>query len=232
MVTGPDTAQTLSRGLQVLERIAADPQGRTLGQLAAELGLSRTIVGRLVNTLLAHGLIRRADDGVLTVGLGVLALVRHVHPALGERSRELLQRLAEATGATAHLAVADGAESVAVAVIEPRSTPYHIAYRVGSRLPVEAGALGRAILSARAGRREVMISTGEIIPGATGIAASVVGIGIPAAIGVVAAHELDMSIVGPLVSAAAEELSGSVAAPVASPSQGTSVADRAVTVYN
>lgn len=212
-MTQPDTAQTLSRGLQVLKLIAAHPQGRTLGQLATDLGLGRTIVHRLVNTLVAHGFVRRGDDGALTVGLGVLALVRNVHPALGERSRDLLQRLAEATGATAHLAVADGPESVAVAVIEPRSTPYHIAYRVGSRLPVERGALGRAILAARAGRREVMISAGEIIPGATGIAASVVGIGIPAAIGVVAAHDLDMDAVGPLVWAAAGELADSVDSP-------------------
>lgn len=55
----------------------------------------------------------------------------------------MLRRLAEQVGATAHLA--DGVEAQAVAVVEPSWTDVHVAYRVGSRHQVGAGAAGRAV---------------------------------------------------------------------------------------
>ncbi|GLY88870.1 IclR family transcriptional regulator [Actinoallomurus iriomotensis] len=201
-----ETSLTLSRGLSLLELLAGSPEGRTLTELAGELGLSRPAVYRLVATLIDHHLVRRTRDGTFSVALGVLALTRHVLPALGEASREVLQRLAEETGATAHLAVAEGAESVAVAVVEPRTADFHLAYRVGSRLPVEQGALGRAILAGRQGRFEVLSSTGEIIPGATGVAVPLIGLGSPAALGVVAPHPLDVDAVSPALVDAAQRL--------------------------
>ncbi|MBM9468757.1 IclR family transcriptional regulator [Nakamurella leprariae] len=213
----PETAQTLSRGLSVLELLAAAPEGRTPARIAADLRLSRPIVYRLLSTLAEHRMARRDVDGTWTVGLGVLPLVRQVHPALGERARGVLRDLAESTGATAHLAVADGAESVAVAVVEPRSALYHIAYRVGSRVPADVGALGRAILASAAGRTEVLSSTGEIIPGATGIATSVVGLGLPASVGVVSVHALDLGTVGPLVAAAGRRLVATIEPDIAAP---------------
>ena len=69
-----ETSQTLDRGLRVLRTLAATPSGLSITALAAEIGVNRTVVYRLVATLEQHGLARRDPSGRLHVGLGVLAL--------------------------------------------------------------------------------------------------------------------------------------------------------------
>ncbi|WP_392544251.1 IclR family transcriptional regulator [Oryzobacter telluris] len=202
----PETSLTLSKGLQVLELLARTPDGRTVAEICDELTLSRPTLYRLVTTLIEHGLVLRSPDGTYRVALGLLALVRNVVPALGEMSEEILQRLAEGAGASAHFAIAEGDQSVAVAVAEPRLAEYRIGYRVGTRLPLDRGALGKAILAGRSGPPRVLSSTGEVIPGATGAAVAVVGLGSPAAVGIVALRPLDMEVVKPLLVSAADEL--------------------------
>jgi DNA-binding IclR family transcriptional regulator len=210
-VRGPETSQTFSRGLSVLSALAQSPRERTASELARALGLPRPVLYRLLATLVAHGLVRRGPQGGYVVSLGVLELGRHVLPALRTDAHDVLRRLAEETGAAAHLAVADGEESVAVAVVEPRTGDYHLAYRVGSRLPVTQGALGRAILASREGRSELCTSSGEVFPGTSGAALPVRGLGTPAAVGVVAPRDLDLGIVGAALRDAATRLSASMA---------------------
>lgn len=207
MATSGDTAQTLSRGIDVLTLIAASPQGKTPSQVAAELGLSRTIVYRLVSTLVEHGLVRRRDDGLLTIGVGALRLSENVLPALRESTRDILERLAEKAGATAHLCVADGQEVLAVSVVEPQTTTFHVAYRVGSRTPLGVGALGQAIESARAGQSRLHESEGQLIPGAHGIVASLPDLaGALGAVGVVTLAGVETAVMRDAVQAAADEL--------------------------
>ncbi|NBO46554.1 MAG: HTH domain-containing protein, partial [Actinobacteria bacterium] len=45
-----ETSQTLDRGLLVLEVLAKAEGGRTVTQIAQELGISRTVVYRLLAT--------------------------------------------------------------------------------------------------------------------------------------------------------------------------------------
>lgn len=204
-----ESAQTLDRGLRVLTALADAPHGRTVAELAAELGVGRTVVYRLLTTLQAHNLVVRAADGRVRLGLGVLELAHRVQPLLREAAAGPLRTLAEQVGATAHLTIVDGGEALAVAVVEPSWTDYHVAYRVGSRHPLERGAAGRAILLARAAAPDqphppYVSSTGELESGAHGIAAPVPSVaGLEASVGVVAFAELDADAVGPMVVAAA-----------------------------
>src|SRR5690349_6245054 len=135
-VPGPETSQTLDRGLRVLELLAEDGDnggGRTVTELAAALGVARPVVYRLLATLDAHRLVRRSEDGRVRLGLGVLHLAQRVHPLLREAALPVLRRLAEDVAATAHLTIADGGEALAVAVVEPSRTDFHVSYRVGAR---------------------------------------------------------------------------------------------------
>lgn len=189
-----DTSQTLSRGLDVLALVCASDVGLTPAQIAAELGLSRTIVYRLVGTLVEHRLVRRNTDGLLSAGLGTLALTQNFAPTLRQGSHEILETLAEELGATAHLSIADGDEALAIAVVEPRSTTFHVSYRPGSRTPIDLGAVGQALLAARQGQREIFTSEGKIVSGARGIVASLPGIsGLACALGVVTLAGTDTS---------------------------------------
>ncbi len=201
-----ETSQTLDRGLRVLRTLAATPGGLTITALAAQLGVNRTVVYRLVATLEQHGLARRDAGGRLHVGLGVLALTRGLQPVLRELAGPVLRTLAEEVGCTAHLTVADGGEALAIAVVEPSWTDYHVAYRVGARHPLEQGAAGKAILLGRsAAEKETFVETvGEIQAGARGVAAPLLAVeGLEASVGIVSLSDLDAREVGPRVVAAA-----------------------------
>ncbi|MGZ8736861.1 MAG: IclR family transcriptional regulator [Nocardioides sp.] len=203
-----ETSQTLDRGLRVLEVLAVRPNGLTVTALAAEVGVSRTVVYRLVTTLEQHGLVRRDTAGLLHVGLGILSLARGLQPVLRELATPVLRSLAEELGMTAHLTIADGGEALAIAVVEPSWTDFHVGYRVGSRHPLVQGAAGRAILRGRQPDRAGYVETaGELQAGARGVAAPLLGVdGFEASVGIVTLGDLDGAVVGPKVVAAAAEV--------------------------
>lgn len=201
--TGGETAQTLDRGLRLLTVVAHAP-GLTVTEAATRLGVGRTVVYRLVETLTAHRLLRRDRDGGLRLGLGVLYLARSARPLLADAARPALRRLAEEVGATAHLTVADGDEATALLVVEPSWTSMHVAYRSGTRHPLERGAAGQAILAGRAGRPGPVSSRGELQAEAYGLAAPLRGVDAwEASVGVVALGPLDEHAAGQAVLAAA-----------------------------
>jgi DNA-binding IclR family transcriptional regulator len=199
-----ETAQTLDRGLRLLHLVADAPVGLTVTEAASRLGVGRAVVYRLVSALTEHGLVRRDSGGRLRLGAGVLHLARRAQPLLAEGALPALRGLAEQVGATAHLTVVEGGEAVALAVVEPTWTAFHVAYRAGSRHPLDSGAAGRAILAGRSGQDRPVATSGELQPGAYGVAAPVLGVpGLEASIGVVALAPLDVATVGEQVMAAA-----------------------------
>ena len=207
-----ETSQTLDRGLQVLEAVAGAPDGLTVTELAATLGIGRTVVYRLVVTLEQHAFLRRSADGRCRLGLGVLAMGRQVQPVVRDTAVPALRLLADAVNATAILTVVDGQEAQAAVVVEPSRSDVHVASRPGSRQPLENSAAGRAILAARttAGRPldpPWVVATGDGPEGAYGIAVPVLGVpGLEASVGVLALRELNESDVGPRVARAAGEI--------------------------
>ncbi|GGL54727.1 IclR family transcriptional regulator [Planomonospora parontospora] len=202
-----ESSQTLERGLRLLRLLSGELRGRTPTEIAAELELSRPAVYRLLTTLQREGFVRRDGDGRVHLGFGVLVLARAVQPLLREGALPTLRRLAEEVGATAHLTVAEGDEGLAVAVVEPSWTDMHVAYREGSRHPLDRGAAGRAVLALRAGRGGYVATEGQLQEGARGIAAPVPGLPwLEASVGVIAFTPLDPGTVGPRVATAAADL--------------------------
>jgi len=204
-----ETSQTLDRGLRVLDVLAASPGGLTVTELSARLGVNRTVVYRLVSTLEGHALVRKDSRGRLHVGLGVLRIASAVQPVLRDVAVPVLRALAESVGCTAHLTVADGEEALALAVVEPSWTDFHVAFRVGSRNPLTRGAAGKAILAGREpGGPPYVVTSGELQTGAQGVAAPVRGVeGLEASVGIVTLDQVDTESVGEQVVAAAAEVS-------------------------
>lgn len=189
-----ETSQTLERGLLVLEVLSRreHARGLTITEIATETGLSRQILYRLVTTLTQHAYVVHEPGGRVRLGLGLLRLTDAVLPVVRERTLPVLRGLADDVGATAHLTVADGEEAVALVVVEPSWTDFHVGYRTGSRHSLTKGAAGRAIVAARAGGETLARSAGELQPGASGVAAGLVlpG-GLDCSVGVVALGSLE-----------------------------------------
>ncbi|GAV44452.1 IclR family transcriptional regulator [Streptomyces acidiscabies] len=205
-----ETSQTLDRGLRVLKLLADTDHGLTVTELSNKLGVNRTVVYRLLATLEQHALVRRDLGGRARVGLGVLRLGRQVHPLVREAALPALRSLAEDIGATAHLTLVDGADALAVAVVEPTWTDYHVAYRAGFRHPLDRGAAGMAILAGRrkgVGEPGFCLMQGELEVGASGAAAPLLGVtGVEGSVGVVMLADAVPERVGPRVVDAAREV--------------------------
>ena len=204
---GRESSLTLQRGLALLQAVAdSGAEAPSISELATAIGASRAAVYRLLGPLAERGLVWR-DGTRVRLGLGLLELADKVFPQLRSAATPALRELAERLGATAHLSIADGQEVLAVAVVEPSWTTYHVAYRVGSRHSREVGAAGRAIGT----ERPWVSSTGELQHGASGVAAPLPGM--CASVGVVAMHPLDAERAGPQVVAAAEAVAAALHVP-------------------
>jgi DNA-binding IclR family transcriptional regulator len=194
MTTEPPNANhslTLERGLRVLRVLASEPDGLSVSELAAELETHRAGIYRLLGPLADARLVVRGTDGRYTLGLGLLELASAVRSRLQEVAVRELRTLADELRATTALTIRDGEEAVVAAVVEPSGTSMHLAYRPGLRHPVVRAAPGLAILAgdtavpgerpevATARERGWAVTTGEILPGATGVAAPIVVPGRP-----------------------------------------------------
>jgi DNA-binding IclR family transcriptional regulator len=182
----PGHSQTLERGLNLLRVLAGDPDGLSVTELAAELDTHRAGIYRLLGPLVAHRLVVRGADGRYTLGLGLLELASAVRSRLQEVALRELRILADELRATTALTIRDGDEAVVAAVVEPSGTSMHIAYRPGLRHPLDRAAPGLAILAGDprlpGERPEVgiareqgwAVTTGELLPGATGVGVPIV----------------------------------------------------------
>ena len=193
-----------------------------MAELAGELGIARAIAYRIVATLVEHSLLTRDAEGRIFLGAGVPALAAGYLPGVLSLATPVLQELADETGATAHLSVAEGEEAVAALSIDPSGAHVlRVGYRVGSRHPLGRGAAGIAILAGRpttegepdavteARRAGVSITRGELQRGAVGVAAPLrLPSGPEASIGLVAFEDLDVETSVPLLLAAARRIGG------------------------
>lgn len=143
-------SQTLSRGLQVLEVLAAAGQPLTAQEIAAELGLSRTVVYRLLRTLEHHNLLGTdTPSGRFSIGLGLVTLSRSIHKPLREAAAPVITSLADQIGATAFFAIRDKDEFVCIVSAEAQNAPISVRTREGYRRKMAHSASGIAIFSTR-----------------------------------------------------------------------------------
>ena len=144
--------QSLTRGLTLLERLAEAEGGVSLVDLAQRVGLAPSTTHRLLNTLEKMDYVHQAGDlglwfvGVkaFTVGSAFLAnrdLAGQAHP--------FLYRLMEQSGETTNLAVVDRGEAVVVAQVQCREM-MRMQVKLGSRAPLHASGVGKALLAAMA----------------------------------------------------------------------------------
>jgi DNA-binding IclR family transcriptional regulator len=179
-------SQTLERGLRVLRVLAEHPDGLSVSELASALDTHRAGIYRLLAPLVDQRLVVRGENGRYVLGAGLIELASRVRPRLQEVAVAELRRLADELGATTALTVRDGEEAVVAAVVEPRNTDMHVAYRTGLRHQLDQAASGIALLAGlppREGERAPIVvarergwseSTSELLPGATGVGAPIV----------------------------------------------------------
>ncbi|MBC7632290.1 helix-turn-helix domain-containing protein [Aeromicrobium sp.] len=213
--------QTLDRGLEAIEIISQRTSGISPASLADELGVHRAGAYRILSTLERRHLVAKGSDGLYRLGSGALVVAGRFMSQYRSAAQPVVQELADRSGFTAFVSIADRAESVALAVAEPAARgSIGISYQVGARHPLEEGADGLAILAQRPERptdseavrrsraQGYALSDGEVQPGTVGLAVGTGGApttNIEASIGVVrlGLHgDLDIDQLLPLVQSA------------------------------
>jgi DNA-binding IclR family transcriptional regulator len=137
----------LERGIAILRLFRRDRPQLAAPQIAAELGIPRSTVHRLLTALVELGLLRRDAGGVFALGPGVLGLGFEYLASLDivELSNPVLARLRDATECSTHLSILEGT-SVIYLSRHPSRSAVSSNIHVGSSLPAHAAIMGRVLL--------------------------------------------------------------------------------------
>lgn len=140
--------KTVVKAFALLEALAAHGQPRRVTELARELGMAKSNVHRLLQTLVGLGYVRRDEHGLYAASLVLWERGMQVLAHLGLRraASEHMRGLAALSSEQVNLAIRDGAEVLYVAAIESthaiRAHPI-----VGRRIPIHCVSTGKAILA-------------------------------------------------------------------------------------
>jgi len=165
---GAGTLQALDRALALLAEVARR-DGASLTDLSRSLDIPTATTHRILTTLQGRDFVRFDEErqdwsvGLEAYRTGVAYLRR---AGLADMGRPVMRRLMEETGETANLAVPDGAEVVFIGQVET-GNPIRAFFPPGSRTPMHASGIGKAILAALSEERRVALMAGAGLRGFT-----------------------------------------------------------------
>jgi len=139
----------LQRGLQILRAFNRNRTEIGAPEIAKELGIPRSTVFRLMQTLEFMGFLGKVKNtrdfrlgvGVLSLGFEFLASLE-----VTELARPVLEKLRDDTGYSAHLVIRDGWDVVFVVKAAAKTT-FASSVNIGTRLPAHGTVLGRMLLA-------------------------------------------------------------------------------------
>jgi len=145
------TIPVIDRMMELLGAVEQREAGMTISDLIVVLGLPRTTVYRILNTLQRHDMVRRDDAGVYHLGGRLLTLASHVIARSSDIDiaaicQPVLDRLATELGDGVKLSILD-AEGVLVLAAAPGRREYALTVAPGQRMPVHAGAASKLLLA-------------------------------------------------------------------------------------
>lgn len=143
-----DFIQSLEKGLNVITAFDHENVAMTLTQVAKKLDLTRANARRILLTLEHLGYVSSADGKLFSLTPKVLCLGYSYMSSLSYRelAQPYMEALATEVNESCSLSVLDGKEIVYVARVQTKRI-MTIALGIGTRLPVHAASMGKALLS-------------------------------------------------------------------------------------
>ncbi len=153
---------SIEKAFKVLEAFAASRERLTLTELSDRSLRNKATVRRIALTLCDLGYLRQDESRRFSLTPKVLDLGRRFLQALSlpDLAEPHVSDLAQATHESANVAIRDGAEALYVVRVAAAQRILQINLHVGSRLPLHATSLGKALLIG-ASRQELLDILGE-----------------------------------------------------------------------
>jgi DNA-binding IclR family transcriptional regulator len=138
----------LERGLRLLELFGRQTQTLGAPDISRALGVPRSTVFRLIQTLEHLEFLERAENGDYRLGRAVLRIGFEYLASLDvtDLARPFMVKLRDRTGHAVQLAVRDARDAVIVQKVAS-SSAFVGSVQVGTRLPAHATAYGRVLMS-------------------------------------------------------------------------------------
>jgi DNA-binding IclR family transcriptional regulator len=143
--------KSADRTIVLLEALANSPHAMTLTELQQAMGVPKSSLYMLLQTLVARGWLH-SDARLGTYGIGVRALLVGTsyldHDRVVQAAAPVITELRGQINETVHLARLDGSDVVYLA---SRESQHHLRVisRVGRRVPAHATSLGKSLLATR-----------------------------------------------------------------------------------
>ena len=152
---GEGKNQSLTRALTLLERLAESPNGMNLTDLSQQLGIPPATVHRLLSTFEEQDYVEQDSElGLWFVGLKAFTVG---NAFLNRRdfvstARPHMESLVDQCGETVNLGVIDDGEVVFISQAESQEV-MRMVVRLGSRSPIHASGVGKAMLASMSDSR-------------------------------------------------------------------------------
>jgi len=152
-------APTVKKAFQILERIAKRDKLMTISDLSRELNISKSTVHGIARALEATGAVVRDEKTKrYTLGMTLFELARagHARISLKDIARPIMEDLMRSTQQSVFLGMRSN-DHVSIIDIVESTQDFKITAPIGTRVPLLAGAIGKAFLSSMEEDRAVSL---------------------------------------------------------------------------
>lgn len=146
--------QSVQNGIRVLHLFTQENPVWGITEIANKLELTKSTVSRLVADLVAEGFLQK-EEKKYTLGFSLLAIsgVITSHLEIDRESKDIVKKLVDDLGETAHIAVLEGKEITYVYKIECKK-PVPLYSSIGRQNPVSCTSSGKVLLASQ--KKEVI----------------------------------------------------------------------------
>ncbi len=136
--------KTVAKAFALLEELAHSDRALGVSELSESLGLGKSNVHRLLQTLISLKYARQTPDSMYEASLRIWEIGHQIFSNLSFRdvAKPFMRRLSDLTNETVHLSEMDGFEVVYVEKIESKE-PVRAYTRLGARAPAYCTATGK-----------------------------------------------------------------------------------------
>jgi DNA-binding IclR family transcriptional regulator len=154
--------QVITRAINVLRALEGEPEGLSLGQIGARVGLARSTVQRIVDALRGEQFVISASPTTgVRLGPALIRLAASASVEFDQITRPIIAGLSQVIGETVDLSVLKGKAAIFTDQIQG-SHRLRAVSAIGETFPLHCTANGKALLSLLSAEKAAQLLRGDL----------------------------------------------------------------------